>query len=91
MEGQRDGHTHFENLRSTPHPSLARSASLHISGSSSLPPSTPPSLHPSIPPSLYPSVSLVVADVLCIDSSSLLDLASQAPSANVTVFMKGDT
>ncbi len=37
------------------------------------------------------SLSLVVADVPDIDSSSLLDLASQAPSANVTVFMKGST
>ncbi len=37
------------------------------------------------------SLSLVVVDVPDIDSSSLRDLASQAPSANVTVFMKGST
>ncbi len=37
------------------------------------------------------SLSLVVVDVPDIDSSSLRDLASQAPSANVIVFMKGST
>jgi len=37
------------------------------------------------------SLSLVVADVPDIASSSLLDLASQAPSANVMVFMGRDT
>ncbi len=37
------------------------------------------------------SLSLVVVDVPDIASSSLRDLASQAPSANVTVFMKGST
>jgi len=37
------------------------------------------------------SLSLVVVDVPDIASFSLRDLASQAPSANVSVFMKGST
>ena len=37
------------------------------------------------------SWSLVVVDVPDIASSSLRDLASQAPYANIIVFMKGST
>jgi len=37
------------------------------------------------------SLSLVVVDIPDIASSSLRDLASQDPSANVTVFLKGST
>ena len=37
------------------------------------------------------SLSLVVVDVPASTPPNLRDLASQAPSANVTVFMKGST
>ncbi len=37
------------------------------------------------------SLSLVVVDVPASPPPHLRDLASQAPSANVTVFMKGST